>query len=79
LKLKEIVRTGVPFKAEDVWNFHWRWILSRGGSDVASVGDTDIMKLLMKDAGVELAVMGNPLNRTVQPVSFPYLDFASGD
>ena len=59
----------IRFRAEDVWSFYWRWVISRGGSNDTSIEEVEIMKVLMQDAKVNLERFEKPLNQTIQPVS----------
>jgi hypothetical protein len=68
LKISKIADEKFDYKAEDIWSFHWQWILKRGEQ---AVSDEDIVVMLsvLKREGITLSELGRPLNTTEQPVS----------
>jgi hypothetical protein len=70
LKMFEIYQK--QLKAEDIWDFHWRWIIEREkkmNEDRFLEEEMELMIFIMKSIGVQLKELGKPLNRTAQPVS----------
>lgn len=77
LKIFELSR--VKLTAEEVWNFHGKWIFAREGKDDLDWEEQDIAEYLLSDAGiilshsnplVRLEYLGGPLHKTFEPVSF---------
>ncbi len=60
-------------KAEDIYDFHWQWVLRRGKGWEVSVEEKEIMLLLLREVGVVVKELGRPLNRTMSPVFCPFL------
>jgi hypothetical protein len=72
LKMFDI--TQKQLKAEDIWGFHWRWTIEREkktNQDKLLEEEIELMIFILKSVGVQLKKLGEPLNRTVQPVSCP--------
>jgi hypothetical protein len=77
LKIFELSR--VKLTAEEVWNFHGKWIFAREGKYDLDWEEQDIAEYLLSDAGiilthsnplVRLEHLGRPLHKTFEPVSF---------
>lgn len=66
LKIKNV--TGTDFTAEDIWSFHWRWVLDRGTQVELQRKDLQAMLWVLKQEGFILPALGQPLHKTEQPV-----------
>lgn len=66
LKMKEV--SGKTIKPEDIWSFHWQWMMDRG-TQVVGPEEIDIMLALLKEEGVTLSKIGRALHTREQPVS----------
>jgi hypothetical protein len=66
LKIKE--ETHVDIKAEDVWSFHWRWVMDRGKQHTVRAEEVEVMQCVLRGLGITLTSMGRPLHATQQPV-----------
>jgi hypothetical protein len=66
LKIKEV--TDVDVKAENVWSFHWRWIMDRGNQQAVRAEEIEVMQCVLRSLGITLPAMGRPLHATQQPV-----------
>ncbi len=58
----------MAIKPEDIWSFHWQWIMDRGGQ-IVGPEEIDIMLALLKEEEVTLSKIGRALHTTEQPVS----------
>jgi hypothetical protein len=67
LKIKEV--TNVDTKAEDVWSFHWRWVMDRGKKQELCLEEIEVMQSMLRSVGESLTLSGKPLHLTIQPVS----------
>ena len=65
--------------AEQIWNFYWKWILDRDGSNELDDAEQEIAECVLSEAGITLPHpdpnnkpmhLGRPLSKTTQPVSF---------
>lgn len=73
LKMQEVLQTETRFTAESIWNFHWNWTILRGGTTSLTAHDVATMKLLLRDAGVELEPEEQrPLYQTEIPVTIAF-------
>lgn len=59
--------TGTALSAEQVYNFHWSWIVRRDG-DYLSIDDFEVAQCVLGGIGVRLVARGRPLNHTMYPV-----------
>jgi hypothetical protein len=66
LKMKEV--SGKTIKPEDIWSFHWQWVMDRG-TQVKGPEEIDVMLALLKEEGVTLSKIGRALYTREQPVS----------
>jgi hypothetical protein len=73
LKIKKV--SGIEFKPEDIWSFHWRWVMDRGNGAMCRE-DIEAMLWVLKEYGITLSEVGKkPLHTTEQPVSHCLVDY----
>jgi len=68
LKIGEV--TGVELTAEQVYMFHCRWIIDRSNRRL-SVEESELMSVLLREAGVRVSGDEAPLSETDVPVCCP--------
>lgn len=56
------------FEAEDIWGFHWRWVMNRGNGALCRE-DIEVMLCVLKEYGIILSELGIPMHKMEQPVS----------
>jgi hypothetical protein len=67
--------TGVTLNAEQVYNFHWSWIVRRGGEDLSLEG-FEVAQTVLKGVDVCLSTREIPLSQTTYPVMLYLITFA---
>jgi hypothetical protein len=79
IALKIFNLSRVKLTAEEVWNFHGKWIFARKGKNDLDWEEQDIAEYLLSDAGINLThqnpviileYLGRPLHKTFEPVRF---------
>jgi len=55
--------------AEEIWHFHWSWLIKQGVDAKTIVEDQNIMDVALVDAGIVILQRGEPLSTKCLPVS----------
>lgn len=65
-------------KDEEIYDFHWQWVLKRGGEENLGVEENEIILSVMREVGVVVKELGRPLYRTMSPVCLSLPPFRTG-